>query len=121
MFQIINLEYFILPGLRELLFQAPNFIFLVLAWSAILTEILFPFLVWSAKTKKWILLAGICMHAFIAIGMSLPDFGLVMLIPYLLFISEERISVIGAFLKKRTSKSSTSNDTSVPHTGLSIL
>lgn len=94
MFQILNLEYFILPSLRERLFQAPDLLFIVLAWCVILFEVLFPVLVWFPKTKNWVLMAGVVMHLFIAIVMSLPDFGLVMIVTYLLFLNDSDIKNI---------------------------
>jgi hypothetical protein len=59
------------------------------SWVIILFELLFIFLIWW-KESRWIMLAtGVVMHLFIWIVLSLPDFGIIMIISYLIFLGKE--------------------------------
>jgi hypothetical protein len=59
-----------------------------LTWLVLGFQLIFPILVWSKKIKPYLFLFGIVMHLSIAILMGIPDFGLIMLVMYLLFCSE---------------------------------
>ena len=58
----------------------------ILSWAAIIFELSFGILIWMKKTKTIILFIGLVFHLFIGVFLSLPDFSLVMIISYLLFV-----------------------------------
>lgn len=77
--------------------MVPNWFFnpvvaFITAWSVMLFEMLFAFLIWFRPFKKWFLIAGVFFHLGIALFLSLPDFSLTVLIAYILFIEPKRKS-----------------------------
>lgn len=84
-YSIMNLEFFVNPGLSVSLDRK---IFIALAWLIILFELCFPFLVWFKRFRIPVLLAGIIFHLSIIFLLSLPDFGIVMILVYSLFLPD---------------------------------
>ena len=60
----------------------------IFAWSTMLFELLFACLIWNNRMRIPILLAGTIFHLFIWIVLSLPDFSLIMIVSYLLFLRD---------------------------------
>jgi hypothetical protein len=52
-------------------------------------QLLFPILVWFKRIKKPFLLVGVFSHLFIAVVLGLWDFGLIMIIAYIIFLPNE--------------------------------
>ncbi|MBP7808554.1 MAG: HTTM domain-containing protein [Bacteroidia bacterium] len=67
------------------LYQSNTTIDLVLNYTVILYQLLFPVLVWIKKIKKWYLLLGVFQHLYIAFILGLPSFGLIMILAYAAF------------------------------------
>ncbi|MBX2916306.1 MAG: HTTM domain-containing protein [Cyclobacteriaceae bacterium] len=82
-FAINNLDFFSNPNF---VLQPGEVSALVIAWFVILFEISFAFFVWFKKLKKYWLLAGVVFHLAIIIFMGLLDFGIIMILSYLIFI-----------------------------------
>lgn len=83
MFSILNLEYFINP-----LVSAPvnKSFYIITAWITIIFELGFAVLIW-VKPFRWpLLITGIIFHLSIVFFLSLPDFGILMILTYSLFI-----------------------------------
>jgi hypothetical protein len=62
-----------------------SFFIHAITWTALIFQLLFPVLIWFKKTKPFILIAGILFHLMIIFIMGLTDFGIIMIIMYLLF------------------------------------
>lgn len=60
----------------------------VLAWLTILFELSFGILVWCRKTRLFILATGIFFHFVIAIMLNLPDFSVMMIVSYMIFLRD---------------------------------
>jgi len=58
---------------------------LIMAWTVISFEFIFPCLIWYKTLNKPIVIAGVLLHLGIAILLSMPDFGLTMAAVYILF------------------------------------
>lgn len=82
-FSIVNLEYFINPHLHGAFNES---LYGVLAWTVILFELGFPFLIWFKQFRVYALVVGVIFHLGIIFILSLPDFGIVMILTYSLFI-----------------------------------
>lgn len=80
---IINLDYFYNP---TFIFSASNTLFMLMGWSVIIFEISFSLLIWFKKLRVLFLLTGILFHLGIIVLLGLPDFGLVMIICYTVFL-----------------------------------
>ena len=78
------LEEYSLPIMNQLIDES-NFVFIFMTYFLLGFQLLFPILIWLRATRKWILILGLCMHAFIAIGLGLLDFGLAMIAAYAVF------------------------------------
>lgn len=87
-FSIVNLEYFINPHLTISLSQGW---FIIIAWMIILFELFFPVLVWFKGFRAYALVLGIIFHLGIIVVLSLPDFGILMILTYSLFIPFEKL------------------------------
>lgn len=73
----------------------------IASFSTILFEIYFSALVWFKATKKPILALGVLFHSGIAILMALYSFAIIMLAPYVLFLTPEFIQASLQRLKLR--------------------
>lgn len=69
----------------------------VLSWVTILFEFLFVILIWQKRTRLFILCVGIVFHLVIWFMLSLPDFALLMILSYLIFLKDTDID----FLRSR--------------------
>lgn len=83
-----QLDFYIHPHLVPSWFAHP-IIAIVTAWTVILFEFAFPFLIWFKAIKNYLIVIGIVFHLLIALCLSLPDFGLTMIIAYIPFIDFE--------------------------------
>jgi hypothetical protein len=82
-FSISNLEFFLNPNLHA---SPGRVLCFLIAWLIILFELSFGLLIWLKKFR-WVMLGiGIFFHLIIIFVLSLPDFGVVMLLTYILFI-----------------------------------
>lgn len=81
---IWTLPYFANTDMIPAWFLTPAINFLT-AWSVMLFEFIFAFLIWFRPLRKSILIGGIFFHMGIMLFLSLPDFGLTMLVAYILF------------------------------------
>ena len=76
--------------------QVLNF---TLSWIAILFELAFVALVWITRTRLIMLAIGVVFHLIIWLALSLPDFGLVMMISYLVFLRDSDYHTLRKILK----------------------
>jgi hypothetical protein len=65
-----------------------TFVIKAVSWFTLLFQLFFPILVWIKKTKNVMLIAGIFLHVMIAWVMGIVDFGIIMILMYTLFNSE---------------------------------
>lgn len=73
----------------------------IVSFSTILFEIYFPALVWVKATRKPLLVLGVLFHSSIALLMALHSFAMIMLAPYILFVSPDFIAASLKRLKLR--------------------
>ncbi len=59
-----------------------------LSWAILLFQLSFPVLIWIKRFKSYLLGLGVLLHLSITLLMGIPDFGLIMIVMYLLFCSE---------------------------------
>jgi hypothetical protein len=88
-FSVANLDYFSNPNFSM---QLSGISALVLAWLVILFEISFAFFIWFKKLRNYWLIAGVVFHMAIIVFMGLLDFGLVMIISYLIFLPAKKLA-----------------------------
>jgi hypothetical protein len=66
---------------------------LVLAtFATMIWEIYFPALVWVRPVRNWVLGFGVLLHVGIAVTVNIPFFGLLMILSYICFLTEEEAS-----------------------------
>jgi uncharacterized membrane protein YphA (DoxX/SURF4 family) len=65
-------------------------IFGVLAWMVIIFELGFVLLIWFSRFRIPILIIGFLFHLGIIFFLNLPDFGIIMMLSYILFIPYQR-------------------------------
>lgn len=87
-FSVANLDYFSNPNFSM---QLSGISVLVVAWLVILFEISFAFFIWFKKFRNYWLIAGVVFHLGIIVFMGLLDFGLVMIISYLIFLPAKKL------------------------------
>src|ERR1700741_2625710 len=71
---------------NDLLSGLSIFVCTLLTWSTLCYQILFPVLIWLRPAKIYLLAFGVTQHLFIALGMGLFSFGIIMIICYVLFL-----------------------------------
>ena len=89
-FSVANLDFFSNPNFSV---QLTGLSASLVAWLVILFEISFAFFIWFEKFKKYWLIAGAVFHLAIIVFMGLLDFGLVMIISYLIFLPVKKIAL----------------------------
>jgi hypothetical protein len=83
-----KLRYVVAPRLADS-FPTGAGVKMILSWTVIIFELSFAILVWLRQTRLWLLLFGAIFHLAIFYILSLPDFGLIMVLSYLIFLSDE--------------------------------
>lgn len=86
-YSITNLETYSNPWFAITLNKS---IFAVIAWWVILFELSFPLLIWFSRFRIPILIIGFLFHMGIIFFLNLPDFGIIMILSYILFIPYQR-------------------------------
>lgn len=78
------------PDWTASILQSMNWLAITLNYIIMFYLILFPLLIWVKKIKTLLIIIGLGFHLYIALVMGLYDFGAIMLIGYVLFLSEEQ-------------------------------
>lgn len=73
---------------------------LTFSWGTIAFELLFAALVWVKSTRRYMLAIGILFHLSIWIVLSLPDFALIMILSYLIFLKDTDYEHIMRWFKR---------------------
>ncbi|KGO87812.1 hypothetical protein Q765_04800 [Flavobacterium rivuli WB 3.3-2 = DSM 21788] len=91
-----HLSYFANPNFVPYYFFNST-VQIITAWSVILFEFLFPTLIWFKPFKKPLIFIGIFFHFGISIFLSIPDFGAIMIIVYILFYDFKKVENLKYF------------------------
>ncbi|WP_066759507.1 hypothetical protein [Crocinitomix algicola] len=86
-------------NLMHWLFADNLFLSQLATYSVLAYQALFPILVWNKRIKIPFLVYGVVLHLGIAFGMGIFTFGIVMIISYLLFLSNDQIIRLKKFIK----------------------
>jgi hypothetical protein len=97
-----KLKYMVAPGLADS-FPTGDGVKMILSWLVILFELSFSVLVWFKHPRLWLLLFGVVFHLVIFFVLSLPDFGLIMILSYLIFLNDTDYERVKRFLQIRKS------------------
>lgn len=84
----LQVNDYCLPLLRAL----PYWVMVAMCYFALVYQSLFAMLVWIRPLKKYVLAIGVVQHLFIAFGMGLFSFGIIMIISYIIFLDLDRKS-----------------------------
>ena len=85
---VLSIPEFTLPWVADM--AGGNWFLQVATYTALVYQLLFPFLVWIRKVKAPFLIIGVIMHLSIAFVMGLMDFGLIMILAYLPFLPDNQ-------------------------------
>ena len=83
-YYVLFTDTFSHPWVRDLLIGNSFFIHAI-TWFALGFQMLFPVFVWFKYTKPVMIALGVCFHIMIMFVIGIIDFGIIMLIMYLLF------------------------------------
>ncbi len=89
-YYVLYTDTFTLPWFRDL-FISNSFMIHFVSWFALGFQLLFPVLIWFKRTKPVMLALGVLFHVMIMFVMGIIDFGIIMIIMYLLFYIPKRI------------------------------
>ena len=84
---ISHLDFYYNPVLPKV-FESSSWNF-ILSWCTILFELLFVALIWIKRARLPMLAIGVLFNLFIWIVLSIPDFALLMMISFLIFLKDE--------------------------------
>ena len=87
-YYVLYTDTFSHPIVRDW-FIGNSFVVHFVSWFALGFQLLFPVLVWFKRTKPLMLIFGVLFHILIIIVNGIVDFGIIMLIMYLLFIPQK--------------------------------
>ncbi len=104
---MLSIDYLMNPHLAGI-FPDVAWLNFSIAWCVISFEILFPFLIWYKRTRLWMLAIGTLFHMGISILLSLVDFGMIMIISYIIFLWDDDLDRMGIkkFFKTKPALSS---------------
>lgn len=97
-----KLSYMVAPGLADS-FPESSQVRMAMSWLVIVFELSFSVLIWFRKTRLWLLLFGIVFHLIIFFALSLPDFALIMILSYLIFLEDRHYDQLKAFFRLKKS------------------
>lgn len=72
----------------------------IATYAVLIYQALFPILVWFKRIKIPFLMVGVCLHLGIAFGMGIFTFGIIMVLVYILFLSNEQIQKLKGLIRK---------------------
>jgi hypothetical protein len=73
---------------------------IVFSWGAILFEMAFVVLIWIRKTRIPIIIVGVLFHLGIWAVLSLPDFAMVMIVSYLIFLRDADYDALRQWIRR---------------------
>jgi hypothetical protein len=91
--QIRNFEVMFNPWFDTML--SSPLLRMAVAWMTIAFEMLFGIFVYVKRTRLWVLCVGIVFHILIWLMLGLPDFASVMIIGYLIFLTDDDYRKLG--------------------------
>lgn len=78
------------PDWAASILQSMNWLAITVNYTIMFYLIVFPLLIWVKRIKTPLMIIGLGFHLYTALVMGLYDFGAIMLIGYVLFLSEEQ-------------------------------
>ncbi|MDQ1164409.1 HTTM domain-containing protein [Flavobacterium sp. SORGH_AS_0622] len=72
----------------------PVWLVMFLTWFTIFFQFMFPFLVWTKRTKKIMLLLGVLFHLGIFFLMRIDNFSIIMIACYAIFLTDEEYNFL---------------------------
>ena len=84
--RLVNFQRVVLP----IVFDFPSLVKFA-TWSALFIEFAMGTFVWVKELRIWVLLAGVVLHLFIEVSMSIGFFEWVMIAGYLLFLEPKEV------------------------------
>lgn len=87
-YHALQVDEYSLPVLKSW----PYWLYVLMSYFTLAYQALFPILVWIRPLKKYVLAIGVVQHLFIAFGIGLFSFGIIMIISYIIFLDLDRKS-----------------------------
>ncbi len=87
LYYILQADTYSHPVLHDLIIEWP-WLSLIGSYFTVGFQMVFPYLIWSKKTRPWVIAAGVMLHLGISFGMGLFTFGLVMIAMYFAYCTE---------------------------------
>jgi len=88
LFNLLHIDFYATNWVDQLTDDVGTSVLVIISWLVILMELLFPVLVWFPRFRYYVLATGALFHLLIGYGLSLPDFAMVMIWTYILFIPD---------------------------------
>ncbi len=101
-FNLLQVDFYPTNWLQALTEGVDLQTLVMVSWLVIAFELLFPLLVWIPGLRYWMLSMGILFHLFIALGLSLPDFALIMIWTYVIFVKQKDFNKVIKMIRKIT-------------------
>lgn len=99
MFMSVMMDEFTHPLLKENL-TTNNWILTIGTYVSLGYQLLFPYFIWFKKFRTYFLWVGLLFHFSIAILLGIFDFGIIMMISYLMYLDKEKARKILAGFHK---------------------
>jgi len=89
LFLTIMMDEFSHPLIKNNLIEN-NFLLTMGTYVTLIYQLVFPLIIWFKNIRKYFLLIGLILHFSIAIILGIFDFGIIMMISYLMYIENEK-------------------------------
>lgn len=99
MFLTLMMDEFSHPVIKNNL-SGNNFLLMMGTYISLFYQLAFPIFIWFTKIRKYFLWVGIAFHLSIAFFLGIFDFGIIMLIAYIMYMENEKARNILAGFNK---------------------
>lgn len=100
---VLSIEEYSLPWIVSIAEQNPWWMKLA-SWVTLFYQILFAILIWIKPIRSYFLLIGTIIHLGIAFFVGITDFGIIMVLSYLIFMNQSTASVILKRIERRANE-----------------
>lgn len=103
LFYILQSDLYSFPPAQALVLRYP-LVTVAATYATIIFQVTFPLLIWVRKARPYLIGAGVALHLSIIIGMGLFEFGLIMMISYLIWIRDKDLNTVVQGIRRQLNR-----------------
>lgn len=97
---VLSIEEYSLPSIISIAWENPWWMKLA-TWVTLIYQLTFPWIIWIKNSRSILLFLGTVIHLGIAFIVGITDFGMIMVISYLLFLPNNKVAFWKEWIAER--------------------